>query len=270
MSDEAAGATLVSLLSAVAKFDHVVVFAYRGEERPIHVFSTFDEAEFDIFVSQYLVGPYLLDPFYRNTLTRRGGVWRMRELAPDRFFSSEYYRSYYSKTALAEEIGFFVALESGISLVISLMRREATGGFTPAEFAQVRKAAPLVGALCQRHWPDMAERFAPERKSSLGTEPRRKCLGALADNLQVDRPRVGHHRVGATGTFIRVSRPATWHLHRHRQGSPPQRLPQARHLVADTAVLAVLSELKPPQPSSGTMSIAPHGHSAAQMPQPLQ
>ncbi len=83
MSDEAAGATLVSLLSAVAKFDHVVVFAYRSEERPIHVFSTFDEAEFDIFVSQYLVGPYLLDPFYRNTLTRRGGVWRMRELAPD-------------------------------------------------------------------------------------------------------------------------------------------------------------------------------------------
>ena len=168
MSDDEAGATLVSLLSAVAKFDHVVVFAYRGEERPIHVFSTFDEAEFDIFVTQYLVGPYLLDPFYRNTLTRRGGVWRMRELAPDRFFSSEYYRSYYSKTALAEEIGFFVTLESGISLVISLMRREATGGFTTAEFAQVRKAAPLVAALCQRFWPDMAERFAPQRKAASG------------------------------------------------------------------------------------------------------
>ena len=43
------------------------------------------------------------------------GVWRMRELAPDRFFSSEYVRSYYSKTRLAEEVGFFVTLDNGMN-----------------------------------------------------------------------------------------------------------------------------------------------------------
>lgn len=168
MSDDAAGKNLVLLLSSIAHFDDLVVFAYCSQERPVHVFSTFDAMEFDVFVSQYLVGPYLLDPFYRNALARNDGVWRMRELAPDRFFSSEYYRSYYSKTALAEEIGFFVTLESDIRLVVSLMRREATGAFSAAEFAQVKKAVPLVAAVCERFWAGIADRFAPERKYTPG------------------------------------------------------------------------------------------------------
>ena len=60
-----------------------------------------------VYVTLYQAGPYLLDPFY-HTARRPDGVFRMRELAPDRFFSSEYYRSYYMQTGLAEEVGFFV------------------------------------------------------------------------------------------------------------------------------------------------------------------
>ena len=166
--DAQAGEGLVAILSAIARFDHVVVFAYRGEEQPVHVFSTFDEAEYDIFVSQYLVGPCLLDPFYRNALTGEDGIWRMRELAPDRFFSSEYFRSYYSKTGLAEEVGFFVTLDSGMSIVLSLMRKEATGRFSAAEFAQVRKAWPLVRTSVRKFWSGIEERFSPEQKSASG------------------------------------------------------------------------------------------------------
>ena len=76
------------------------------------------------FVSLYQAGPFLLDPFYHAAREPKPGVWRMRELAPDRFFSSEYFRSYYTQTGLAEEIGFFIALEDGITVVLSLMRGE--------------------------------------------------------------------------------------------------------------------------------------------------
>ncbi len=96
-SQEEVGDILCEMLASVVRFDHVVVFAYPPGGLPVHVYSTFDAPQFDIFVTQYLEGPYLLDPFYRNALLRRDGVWRMRELAPDRFFSSEYVRSYYSR-----------------------------------------------------------------------------------------------------------------------------------------------------------------------------
>lgn len=166
--DARTGESLVAVLSSIARFDHVVVFAYRREEQPVHVFSTFDDAEYDVFVSQYLVGPYLLDPFYRNALAGNDGIWRMRELAPDRFFSSEYFRSYYAKTGLAEEVGFFVTLDTGVSIVLSLMRGEATGRFSAAEFAQVKKATPLVCAVVRKFWSEIEERFSPEQKSASG------------------------------------------------------------------------------------------------------
>jgi hypothetical protein len=72
----------------------VVVFAYRGKERPIDLYSTFGEADYRVFVTLYQAGPYLLDPFFHTAGQGRSGIFRMRELAPDRFFSSEYYRTY--------------------------------------------------------------------------------------------------------------------------------------------------------------------------------
>jgi DNA-binding CsgD family transcriptional regulator len=155
-SQEKTGDALLGTLSAVVRFDHVVVFAYQPGERPVHVYSTFTPEAFEIFVSQYLEGPYLLDPFYRNAMLRRDGVWRMRELAPDRFFSSEYVRSYYSKTRLAEEIGFFVTLENGATIVVSLMRDRASGPFSVPEFALLKKVEPLVSAAVRQFWTKAA------------------------------------------------------------------------------------------------------------------
>jgi DNA-binding CsgD family transcriptional regulator len=155
-SSDRAGDALLALLSAVVRFDHVVVFAYQPGERPVHVYSTFAPDAFDIFVSQYLEGPYLLDPFYRNAMLRFDGVWRMRELAPDRFFSSEYVRSYYSKTRLAEEIGYFVTLDNGGTIVVSLMRDKASGAFSPPEFTLLKKVEPLVSAAVRQFWTKSA------------------------------------------------------------------------------------------------------------------
>lgn len=154
-----AGPAFHALMKSLLRFDYIVVFAYRGQERPLDLYSTFTPEEHVVFVSMYQAGPYLLDPFYSAAQEPKPGVWRMRELAPDRFFSSEYFRSYYTQTGLAEEIGFFVALENGITVVLSLMRREQSGVFSAAEFALLRKAEPVVVALVRHAWSDLGRRF---------------------------------------------------------------------------------------------------------------
>lgn len=154
-----AGPAFHALMKSLLRFDYIVVFAYRGQERPLDLYSTFTAEEHVVFVSMYQAGPYLLDPFYSAAQEPKPGVWRMRELAPDRFFSSEYFRSYYTQTGLAEEIGFFVALENGITVVLSLMRREQSGVFSAAEFALLRKAYPVVVALVRHAWSDLGRRF---------------------------------------------------------------------------------------------------------------
>ncbi|WP_457813647.1 helix-turn-helix transcriptional regulator [Sinorhizobium meliloti] len=159
MDDEAVGCTFRGLMSTLMTFDYVVVFAYRGKERPLDLYSTFDAEDHVLFVSLYQAGPYLLDPFYHAARAPKPGVWRMRELAPDRFFSSEYYRTYYVQTGLAEEVGFFVPVSEQVTVVLSLMRREATGVFSATEFALLKKAEPLVAAFVRHHWAELDRRF---------------------------------------------------------------------------------------------------------------
>ncbi|TGS86820.1 helix-turn-helix transcriptional regulator, partial [bacterium M00.F.Ca.ET.177.01.1.1] len=86
-------------------------------------------------------------------------------LAPDRFYASEYYRSYYSQTRLAEEVGFFVPLAGNDALVLSLMRLRATGPFGTADARLLRDMAPAVIGFCKQRWPALPADEAAVRPS---------------------------------------------------------------------------------------------------------
>ncbi|MBB4066222.1 helix-turn-helix domain-containing protein [Gellertiella hungarica] len=163
--DDDTGTMFRQLMASLVRFDFVVVFAYQGSETPIDLYSTFDAEEKVIYVTMYQAGPFLLDPFYHTARAGRFGLFRMRELAPDRFFSSEYYRSYYMQTRLAEEVGYFIDAGDGVTVVLSLMRKEKTGPFPAAEFALLKKAEPLVAALVRENWKDLSRRFEASRRN---------------------------------------------------------------------------------------------------------
>lgn len=149
---------LVAALGQVASFDYSVVFAYRGEERPVDLFDNFGPERRDIFVADYQAGPYLLDPFYHASRDRvPGGLYRMRELAPDRFYQSEYYRSYYARTGLAEEIGFFLAPSETVTVVISLMRAGHHSAFSQRDMRRLKTVAPVVVAASARNWRSLGD-----------------------------------------------------------------------------------------------------------------
>lgn len=182
--DREAGDAFVDMMKSLIPFDYSVIFAYRGAERPIDLYSTFDAADYEIFVRMYQDGPYLLDPFYSAASLPRPGVWRMRSLAPDRFFASEYYRSYYVQTGLAEEVGFFVPAGEGVTVVLSLMRREGSGAFRDAEYALMRKAEPLVAAMVRQVWGRLGPRFDhSSRADGEDRHPEAKARARISDRL---------------------------------------------------------------------------------------
>jgi DNA-binding CsgD family transcriptional regulator len=117
-------------------------------------------------VDDYQEGPYLLDPFYLNShnmTTSR--LVRLRDLAPDRFYQAEYFRNYYVQTGLAEEIGFFITVADGVSVVISGMRERKP--FSAREFRDLQMIVPFVEVCARRHWNGLLSHFA-ERPPSDG------------------------------------------------------------------------------------------------------
>lgn len=150
---------LTSWLRSVVPYTFTVVFGYQGDSRPIEIHDDFPQPRRKVFVSDYVEGPYLLDPFYLAAVRPIGsGLYRLRDLAPDRFYQGEYFRTYYMRTEIAEEIGFFAQMPGQAHVVLSLMREERV--FSQTEFRRLSKLSPVVTALMRQHWASLTEVFA--------------------------------------------------------------------------------------------------------------
>ena len=150
--------TLSKALQAITPFDHTVVFGYLGSARPLDLYDDFPNSKRRIMVVDYQEGPYLLDPFYLASLdAAEPDLYRLRDLAPDRFYQGEYFRSYYVQTGLAEEICYLVDLPRKAVVCVSLMR--ADKAFSAKDFRNLRKAWPIVSEACRKNWENLADHF---------------------------------------------------------------------------------------------------------------
>ena len=209
---------MAALLRQVAPFTYTVMFAFKGVAQPLDLFDDFPAAKRRIFVTDYQAGPFLLDPFYQAALRPvQPGLYRLKDLAPDRFYQGEYFRNYYEQTGLAEELGFFVDLAQNTTAVLSLMRAERP--FSQREFRDLTEVFPLVAAAARRHWANLSQLFggsiAPD-----GVQTRvAQVFGSFGNGILTPRERevVEHtlkgHSAEAVGHLLTIS-PGTVRIHR--------------------------------------------------------
>lgn len=158
---------LVRALTHLVPFELAAIFVYRGQSRPLNLYDNFELADAKKGIAAYVENTYVLNPFYQAR--QKGlpeGVYRIRDLAPDAFFESEYYKSYRVLPNRAEEIGYItedwpegleeidiaISLEPDVVSELSVYRSIRSRGFTDAELDRLSAALPLIGALLRRHW----------------------------------------------------------------------------------------------------------------------
>ncbi|PLL11486.1 LuxR family transcriptional regulator [Tabrizicola sp. TH137] len=142
--------------------DNLIILAYRDAGPPQVLFRQADHPQvFSQLDSTYLAGAYLLDPYHDLHMSRvPAGAYRLRDVAPDAFHRSRYFREYYQQTTLVDEITFLLYPVADVSLNICL-GRDATSGlpFTAREVETCQRLAPIVAALAEAHWQGLrAER----------------------------------------------------------------------------------------------------------------
>ena len=158
---------LISAIKSVTDFDNSVVFAYYKKQKPLCLFHTFTPRQRVVYVDDYLKGPYLLDPFFKaSNRNIDSGLYRLREVAPDRFYQSEYYRSYYVRTGLAEELCYILYLPSGVAIAISLMRLKENSRYSARQFRLLQTVSPIVISLATRHWQNVSDRFQTKKEDA--------------------------------------------------------------------------------------------------------
>jgi DNA-binding CsgD family transcriptional regulator len=213
--------TLAELLQQTVPYTYTVIFGYNGTARPIDLFDDFPQDRRQVFVTDYQAGPYLLDPFYLAAVRPfEPGLYRLRDMAPDRFYQGEYYRNYYARTGLAEEIAYFVDLPAHSALVLSLMRTERT--FSQKEVLALQSVFPFVASVVRRHWANLCQQFGIEAEVQGAQRPRRNLsddLGSFGVGVLTAREReiaaftLKGHSAESTGQILGIS-PGTVRIHR--------------------------------------------------------
>lgn len=154
-------------LRTITGYDYSVTFAYHLDERPLCLHHSFSPANRAVYVDDYLKGPYLLDPFFKASSRKVDpGLYRLRDIAPDRFYQSQYYRSYYIQTGLSEEISYTLYPVDDVAVVISLMRSAESSKFSAREFKLLESVFPVVDSLSRRHWQGLSQRFDGDFQST--------------------------------------------------------------------------------------------------------
>ncbi|MDH3263288.1 MAG: helix-turn-helix transcriptional regulator [Paracoccaceae bacterium] len=152
-------AALHAWLGRCLPLDNIIVLAYRDVGPPEVLYRHADRAEvFARLESVYLAGAYLLDPFHElHTRRAPAGLYRLRDIAPDRFQSTRYVRDYYERTTILDELTYVAYPAEGVSLNICLGRDAGSGqAFSAREVETATRLAPVVQALAEAHWAELA------------------------------------------------------------------------------------------------------------------
>lgn len=149
--DQRIADALVNVIGTAVDHDATCLLAFHRDAPPDVLHHTMSHSRARHYLDRYLAGPYLLDPLYQLAVRRKKpAICRYRDESPDRFRSSEYYRQYYERTHLADEMDFLLDTDANSTLVLVVGRWEAR--FSRSDVGRLRLMQPIVEAAMQRIW----------------------------------------------------------------------------------------------------------------------
>jgi DNA-binding CsgD family transcriptional regulator len=144
---EEIGSALSALLKIIVEFDAIFLATFRRDAPPTVAYFVGTREP----GAHYQDGPYLLDPFYAHFLNGGSdGCYRLSDLAPDGFRSSEYFSTYYGGLNIGDELGMLVTMDPQSCAHVSLVRRPGAARFTTRDCKWLDAGGPLTPEVMRR------------------------------------------------------------------------------------------------------------------------
>lgn len=150
---------LTAFLRSCVDFDNFIVIAYNGEKSPTVLYREFtNSVVYQSMDSEYVTAAYLLDPFYKAHLQGvSSGLHRLFDIAPDRFRQTSYFKAYYAKTTLLDEIAAFAKTSSGGTITACLGTDTSSGrSFSKKGITALKRYESVISTLIELNWREFA------------------------------------------------------------------------------------------------------------------
>ena len=186
--DQGIADALDRVIAGAVDHDATCLLAFHKDAPPEVLHHTMNERHSRHYLDRYLAGPYLLDPLYQLALReKKPAMCRCRDETPDRFRSSEYYRQYYDRTHLADEMDFLLDIDNTTALVLVIGRWETR--FSRADVASLRLMEPIVRAAMNSIWQAWAERHSGKTRDLSMHQRLTQCFEQFGESSLTQRER---------------------------------------------------------------------------------
>jgi DNA-binding CsgD family transcriptional regulator len=144
--------TVLNMLGAVCALDSGGAMVFHRHQRPRRIVHRFNPLERSLPEDAFLSGPYALDPNYQLFLQGcPTGVYWLRDIAPDDFYDSEYYRVFYSQIGLSDSVDLLWRINADTALNIFIERSISQPRFQHSDLIAITAISPLIFAATAKH-----------------------------------------------------------------------------------------------------------------------
>jgi len=187
-NDEGIAASLVDVIAAAVEHNATCLLAFYRDAPPDVLHHTMSPSRAHHYLDRYLAGPYLLDPLYQLALRRKKATMcRCRDETPDRFRSSEYYRQYYERTHLADEMDFILDTDAKTTLVLVVGRWERR--FSRSDVSSFSTIEPIVRAAMVKIWVEWSARHSEDERDLSMHQRLTQCFERFGEKSLTQRER---------------------------------------------------------------------------------
>lgn len=158
---------LTAFLKSILPFENVLVLVFNGEATPTPILvQASGEDVFSKLEDTYLSATYVLDPVYHfHTQREQAGIYWLGEMAPDNFFRTHYYKWYYGRIGILDEITVFHPVNESTTITVSMGTDTASGmRFSTKHEKALKKIGPVIHALIESDW-DIRKQLKHPKKS---------------------------------------------------------------------------------------------------------
>lgn len=143
---------MIDLLRSLVPIDDATIMIYPPRRLPeIDYYQPLDDGSTKL--DQFVKAAFLLDPYYiAATKLGYSGFFHLKDISPDEFRLSEYYKSFYCDSGYQDECGYIIPFAGDGFAQISLARTGAPAKFTENELKLLQQISGVIENLGGQHW----------------------------------------------------------------------------------------------------------------------
>lgn len=169
------------------QFDNFLVYLFDGDLPPALLGTSVPESRLCRQMADFTAGLFLLDPFVLAARSGVAGFVRLKDIMPEGFLESEFYRYHYRYTDVLDEVRYLVPLDHRRVIHVFVERETQSSPFCREDLDGLASLEPLISSIVRARMRWLDRRHAQGDRHSVAATDLHGLIARMAPGVLTPR-----------------------------------------------------------------------------------